>query len=102
MKTNFNRPIKEGEGWSTRLADGQEDSTLAVGRLVKTIGLWSVGRLADREKEKAVTKEVCQKESMVEAGQLRLKMGQRVSFRKVFDSCESPILFLVVFIFRRK
>jgi hypothetical protein len=48
------------------------------------------------ERRKVVIKEICQKESMVEAGQSTIGDGSRVNFRKVFDSCESPFLLLVV------
>jgi hypothetical protein len=42
-----------------------------------------------------VFKKIHQMESMVEAGQSTIDSGSRVSFKKVFDSCESPFLFLV-------
>jgi hypothetical protein len=45
------------------------------------------------ERKKAIIKEISQKESVVEAGQSTIDDGSRVSFQKVFDSCESPFCF---------
>jgi hypothetical protein len=43
--------LKERDGWSTRLANGERDSTLIVGQLVKVIGRWSAWRSADEERK---------------------------------------------------
>jgi hypothetical protein len=51
---------------------------------------------------KAVFKGIRQKESTVEVGRSTIGNGSRVGFYKVLDSCESPFLFLVVFVFRCK
>jgi hypothetical protein len=45
------------------------------------------------ERKKAVTKEICQKESMVEAGQFTIGDGSKSQFLKFFYSCESPFCF---------
>jgi hypothetical protein len=46
-KTECNRPIEEREGRSTRIADGQRDSTLKVGQQVRAIGRWLTRGSAD-------------------------------------------------------
>jgi hypothetical protein len=51
-----------------------------VEQLVKTIGRWSTRKSDDEEKEKAVIKEVCQKESMVETGPSTIGNGSIVSY----------------------
>jgi hypothetical protein len=63
--------------------NGQHGSSMVS----REIGRW--------RKEKAVIKEVRQKESMVEAGQFTIGNRSRVNFNKLFDSFESPFLFLV-------
>ena len=78
MKTKYNRPIEGRERRSTRIADGQRDSTLTVGQLVKAIRRWSDSRSVDGGKKRRYSKEIRQKESMVEAGQSTIDNRSRV------------------------
>jgi hypothetical protein len=51
------------------------------------------------EKKKAVIEKIWQEESTAVVSQSTIGNGSSVRLYKVFDSCESPFLFLVVFIF---
>jgi hypothetical protein len=93
MRRQYNRPIKEKEGWSAGLADGQRSLTLSIDGLgAKLIGRWSTRESADGKKEGR------NQEDTPKARTWRRRVGgSRVSFRRV-DSCVSLFLFLVLFV----
>jgi hypothetical protein len=94
-KIECDRSIKGREGRSTRFADGQRDSTLTVGQLIKAISWWSARRSADEERKGGNQRDTPEGKH---GGGGSIHDCQRVKesvFRRSFDSRESPFMFLV-------
>jgi hypothetical protein len=100
MEKQYNRQIREREGWSTELANGQRSPTLSMGWRVKPIGRWSTGRSADRKRRRRKSRRYTKGKNTVEAGQSTVGNGSE-SVLGEFDSCMSLFLFLVVIVFFR-